>query len=226
MVFVAYYDASGKSDQPCTTLTGIAAPESLWRKFEPLWLDALDRNEVPDHDFHMTDLMSDHGGFKGWGDDRKRRRLLTDLFNVLGQFRGLDFSAYSCTVVYDAYNIAKSKLPHLPKPEAICVDYCVGGLQLTQEQLQSEQRPILLYFDRNEACINTVKRVWQQKNKTGWQRQVRDIDVKDRSECSPIRAADMLGWIVNRYRRDAAAQQKPQPIQHWPFDQDLEGLDG
>jgi hypothetical protein len=31
----------------------------------------------------------------------------------------------------------------------------------------------------------------------------------------------MLGWIVSRYRRDAAAQGKPQPIQHWAFDEIL-----
>jgi hypothetical protein len=126
MAFVAYYDGSGKSDQPSTTLTGIAAPESLWQKFEPLWLDALDRNEVPDRDFHMTDLMSSQRKFQGW-DARMRRNLLTDLFNVFGQFRVLDFSAYSCTVFSDAYTNAKSKLPCLRKPEAICVDYCVGG---------------------------------------------------------------------------------------------------
>lgn len=223
MAFAAYYDGSGKPDQAAITLTGVAAPEILWKNFECSWVIALDHNEVVDRDFHMTDLMSQNGKFADW-DDRKRRRLLKDLFNVLGCFRTVGLSAYSCTVLMGAYNEAKSQFPALRKPEAFCVNYCVGGLQLTEEQLQSEPRPILLYFDRNEGFLHTVNRVWERhrKKKTGWPSQVRNIIPADRFEYFPIQAADMLAWIVNRCRRDALARGEAQPYQRLIFSDEID----
>lgn len=212
MAFQAYYDGSGKEDRPCTTLTGVAASEELWPDFECRWIAALDQNEVPDRDFHMTDLMSSNGRFKGW-DETKQNKLLTDLFNVLGHFAGRGLTVYSCTVIYDAYRTANRHIPALRRPEAMCVDFCVGGLRLTQEQLRSEPRPILLYFDRNETFLRHVDRVWRrgQKKKTGWPWQVRNIIQADRSEYYPIQAADMIGWIVTRCRSDAATTGVSQP---------------
>ncbi len=225
MAFQAYYDGSGKADLPAMTLTGVAAPEELWQRFEPLWVDALDRNTVPDRDFHMTDLMAKprRGKLADW-DDRRVEALLTDLWNVFGRFRTEDLAAYSCTVFFDAHKQAKQLIPALRSPEAICVDYCVGSLQLTKQQLASEPKPILLYFDRKEKFMHTVNRVWLQgkKHPTGRPSQVRNIIVADRSYYYPIQAADMLGWIINRNRLNAARRGKAQPYQRLVFDEQLD----
>ncbi len=217
MAFQAYYDGSGKSDLPATTLTGVAAPEALWQEFEPLWVKALDRNLVPDRDFHMSDLMGRHGKFKDWT-DCQCEALLTDVFNVFGHFRCADLTAYSCTVFLDAHAQAMKLIPRLRSPARICVDYCIGSLQLSKEELASEPRPILLYFDRNEEFRRTINNVWlkYKKRKNGWPSQVRDICTADRSDY-PIQAADMLGWIINKVRTQTARTKKPQPYQRLVF---------
>lgn len=106
MAFKAFYDGSGKSDRPSVTLTGVAASEELWAQFEPLWLNRLDRNKVIDRDFHMADLMSRNGNFKGWTISQ-RDALLIDLFSVFGEFWTKKMSAYSCTVFFAAHLEAK-----------------------------------------------------------------------------------------------------------------------
>jgi hypothetical protein len=181
-----------------------------------------DRHEVRDRLFSMTDLMSEKKSFKeGWNVSR-RHKLLTDLFNVLGRFRHQDFAAYSCTVLFDAYNRAKNEVPKLRVPEAICVNYCVGGLSLTAEQL-ADQHPILLYFDRKESFMRTVYPVWckGRKKKVGWPMQVGNIIAVDNSYY-PIQAADLLAWIVNRVRRRAVERGEPQPQPKLSFDEVLD----
>ena len=123
MALKAYYDGSGKRDLPAMTLSGVAADEHVWGRFEPLWQKALDKNQVPERLFSMSDLMSGRKNFKdGWDDLSRRYKLLKDLFNVLGEFRNLGLSAYSCTILFDAYEKAKTQIPNLRVPEAICVD--------------------------------------------------------------------------------------------------------
>jgi hypothetical protein len=129
----------------------------------------------------MTDLMSEKKSFnEGW-DVSRRRKLLADLFNVLGKFRN-GLAAYSCTIVFDAYDKAKAEVATLRVPEALCVDYCVGRLSLTAEQL-ADQHPILLYFDRKETFLRTIYPVWckARKKKSGWPMQVGNIIAVDNS---------------------------------------------
>lgn len=218
MAFKAFYDGSGKSDRPSVTLTGVAASEELWAQFEPLWLNRLDRNKVIDRDFHMADLMSRNGNFKGWTISQ-RDALLIDLFSVFGEFWTKKMSAYSCTVFFAAHLEAKKMIASLRKPEAICVDYCVGGLKLTADQLASEQQPILLYFDRGERFMHTVNCVWEQfrKNRKGWPRQIKDIISADRSKYLPIQAADMLAWIINRGCQETSEHNEWQRQQNMHF---------
>jgi hypothetical protein len=204
-------------------VSGVAADEHVWGRFEPLWQKALDKNQVPERLFSMSDLMSGRKNFKdGWDNLSRRYKLLKDLFNVLGGFRHLGLSAYSCTILFDAYEKAKTQIPHLRVPEEICVDYCVGSLQLTPDEL-TEPQELLLYFDRNEGFLRTIDRVWRKgrKQKIGWPMQVRNIFPVD-SSYYPIQAADLLAWIANRVRRRAAEQGEPQPQPRLSFDRALD----
>jgi hypothetical protein len=141
--------------------------------------------------------------------------------NVLGKFRN-DVAAYSCTIVFDAYDKAKAEVFTLRVPEALCVNYCVGRLSLTAEQL-ADQHPILLYFDRKETFLRTIYPVWciARKKKSGWPMQVGNIIAVDNSYY-PIQAADLLAWIVNRVRRRAVKRGEPQPQPKLSFDDVLE----
>jgi hypothetical protein len=201
MTVQAYYDGSGKPAPAAKamTLTGVIAQDVLWQRFALLWKDALVRNSV--RCLHMSDLMAGRGEFecrRGWTDE-KRARFIGDLLNVFGYLRTTRLRAYSCTIVLDDYRRLKAEIPKLRKPEDICVNFCVGGLQFAAEELV-EPEPIQLYFDRNERFINSLHQVWSKgrRRPRSWPRQVRSIATTD-SNCYPIQAADFLAWIVNRH---------------------------
>jgi Protein of unknown function (DUF3800) len=223
MDFEVYYDSSGRrGHQPATTLAGWAAPKHVWEQFSPLWEKALDDNGVTDRRFSMADLMGSYGRFKGW-DDQQKDQLLTALFNVLAKFRPMGMSAYSCTVFFHAYDKAQAQVSKLRKPEAICVNHCVGGLQLTDERPEDESINLHLFFDQNERFLNTVNKVWLQtkKQQRGWPHQVRAIETRTESDYG-IQAADLLAWIVNRQRSEAFVRGDPQPIARLSFSNELD----
>jgi hypothetical protein len=204
MALTAYYDGcSDERQREAVTLTGFAAIEEVWRDFERAWLEVLQKYLVKDNVVHMADLMGFHGDFsreKGW-DEKQRHLLLADLFNVWGKLHEVDFEARSCTVMLDDWKRADAKLEQLPEPEAICVNFCVGGLRLPLV-CANERKPVLLYFDVNEPFMHKINRVWQRKRKieNTLFSQIRTIKSAN-SEYFHIQAADILAWIVNHSDR-------------------------
>ena len=198
-----YYDGTHDSEcKEALTLTGIAAPQGTWGDFEADWGAALVKNHVYEP-LHMRELMHNKGYFADFGWEEKIK-LIGDLWNVFGKYRPTRMCAYSCTVMLADYQRAKSQIPNLRPPESICVDYSVGGLQLTSEEL-SISKPLLLYFDRSERFMCKIYRTWNRATKNGtyfgsrvgWPFRIRNIFPADRSY-RPIQAADLLAWSINR----------------------------
>jgi len=208
MVLKSYYDGSWDIDN--LTLCGVAATESIWREFEAKWQDVLQAHLVKDNALHMRDLMGLDGDFsrsEGWN-SRRRESLVIDLLNLVGSFRGPSHHlvAYSCTVLLKDWVLAKEALPRLPDAHSICVNFCVGGLHLPLD-CSGEEQPILLYFDRNEKFMRTVRRVWERRRKEpGGFKQIRSIETVTR-RCYPLQLADMLAWVRNRNTRTPHAQE-------------------
>jgi hypothetical protein len=208
MVLKSYYD--GSWDDDALTLCGVAATESVWCEFETKWQGVLQTHLVKDNALHMRDLMGLDGNFSrngGWT-PRRRELLITDLLNVVGSFRGLahHLIAYSCTVLLKDWALAKERLPQLPDPHSMCVNFCVMGLHLPME-CAGEKKPILLYFDEKEKFMHTVRRVWERRRKQpGRFRQIRSIEKvkeKEKRTCYPLQLADLLAWIKNRHKPHA-----------------------
>ena len=199
MMLKAYYDSSGTNDEESKVLTlaGVAASEHTWLQFEADWKRIL--NSYGEKSFHMSKVMSlPH---RGW-EKEKVRSFINDIFNVIGKLRTKHFKIYTCSIILNDYRRAKSDIPGLRPPEAICVNFCVGGLQLLPEDLDSP-KSIKLYFDRNEPFLNTINVVWNRaKNKcqtTGWPKQIHSITSVDSISTYPIQAADMFAWMMHRH---------------------------
>jgi len=195
MAFLAYYDGSGThSSAKALTLAGFAGPEGVWSLFREQWLTILSRHAVSK--LHMRKLSQ---SFRRG--DENARRLVIDFFNVIGTFRQEHLTAYSCTILMEGYRGANRILKTLKPAEAICVDFCVGGLYLTADDL-AEPGPIIIHFDGNERFLRYIYRAWQlarrRNPKAEWARQIRDVR-SVRGELPEIQAADLLAWIVNRY---------------------------
>src|SRR5260370_20070507 len=192
MTVKAYYDGSGKNAlaAKAMTLSGVVAPEALWQRFEPLWEKALVRNSV--QCLHMTDLIAARGEFergRGWTEE-KRIQFIRDLFNVFDEILTSGLRAYSCTVALDDYRRCKKEIANLRKPEDICVNFFLYHLQFTAEEL-SEEKPIVLYFDRKEGFMNSIHQVWSKKRRRpkSSPKQIRSIATTDSARVT-IQAAD------------------------------------
>ncbi|MDA8103751.1 MAG: DUF3800 domain-containing protein [Nitrospiraceae bacterium] len=203
----AYYDGSGNKknkSERVLTLSGFAAPEEVWKRFESEWQDALDSNGTGS--FHMAEAMSLNGAYKrssGWNEARVHS-LVKGLFTVIGKFRSEEFQASSCSIVLDDYRKAKQTISKLRPPEAICVNFCIDKLWIpaNANEIPGEP-PIDLLFDQNEPFLNTINKIWVSvKNKPqtiGWPKQIRLIKTENATTCSRLQPADMFAWLVHRY---------------------------
>ena len=199
MPFLAYYDGSGThGDSKVLTLAGFAAPQRIWATFNNAWRKVLDSHGVAEPHMREFGSMLNHG-------DECVRRLTVDLFNIIGSLREENFTAYSCIVPLEEYAIAKRIIPDLKSPEVLCVDFCVGGLQLTAEDL-AEPEPILVHFDENEPFLKHLHRAWSHARKNNlkarWAQQIQNVRGV-RSTLLPIQAADLFAWTLNRYHSRA-----------------------
>ena len=80
MLLHAYYDSS--RDANSVTLCGVEATESVWREFEPKWEAVLQKHNVKDNIFHMTELMclsQDFSRRHGWDETRANHCLQISL---------------------------------------------------------------------------------------------------------------------------------------------------
>lgn len=212
----AYYDSSGKSDDPNTrflTLAGYAGTANAWQQFEERWDRVLQRWGCSY--LHMSDAYLLQQGFaetKGWTKDRVNG-LLRDLFNEClsptgwVNFKG-EFYGASCTVNLEDYTKASADVPSrsIKEPEAICVDHVVTvALMALPENLNlplGKEGRVELFFDKNESFMHKVDRVWRSKRNgklEGPLQLVSSIATADMREVIGLQAADFLAWHANRY---------------------------
>jgi len=177
------------------TLGGIAGPASIWCPVERNWIKAL--GELRIDEWHTVDAIARTGEFAGWT-EKDISRAFAQLFNVLSPFRFSGLTAYVCSVRLNDYDRLKDERKgDLKEPEAICVDFCVGGLQLAEVL----HLPFIqLFFDEDENFMNKISRVWQnaKKARRGWAHQIAGITVANSAYTPAIQIADLVAWIFHR----------------------------
>jgi hypothetical protein len=201
----AYYDGSGKSKSEATqllTLAGVAAPEHLWPHFAALWGEVLDRHHLDA--WHTAEAMSGKHRRRGfvkppWRDQWDSGRasaamaeLRALIFRFVSEHWPVNFQMRVCTVNMEDYRAAKEQNPFLRPAEAICVNACVGDLELPGPEVDRIQ----LYFDSGEDFMKQVEQVWMKDRKKPhirWANQITLIKMSS-AESAAIQAADLLAW--------------------------------
>lgn len=216
-----YYDgASDGKGHKFITLGGMIASVGVWERFEKAWSDALTEYDI--HEFHTTDAMALEDPFleeHGWNHE-KVGELVKKLWNVIAQFRAVkDYStmsnltATSCTIDIADYERAKLDIPNLRPKEAICVSFCINRWPTDLEKLGEHSGKAELVFDRNEAFLRTIDRVWRSVKKNsrksvGWRAQIIDIVTRNAitsvgtNNIYPLQATDLLAWTINELHRN------------------------
>lgn len=208
----AYYDSSGKIDDPNTrylTLAGYAGSPNAWRLFEERWSRVLKRHGCAY--MHMREFNSSQGNFKGWTKPKKNE-LKKDLFNECfseigwGQYKG-EFVGASCTINLNDYDRACTDKPSLfkKKPEYICTNFVVNIAMMVLPDNKNmpfgKGGTIELYFDKGEPFLHTIDRIWRDKPKNqlkGPLQLISKIAKVDKHQVIGLQAADFLAWSSNR----------------------------
>ncbi|MFC1871376.1 DUF3800 domain-containing protein [Chloroflexota bacterium] len=212
----AYYDGSGKSDDPNArflTLAGYAGTPNAWQQFEKRWDQILQRWGC--HYLHMSEahsLQQEFAAAKGWTKNRVNG-LLQDLFNEClsptgwEKFKG-EFYGASCTVNLEDFAKVCVDMPShvLNKPEAICVDHVITiALRALPENSGmpfGKEGRVELFFDKGESFMHWIDKKWRSKPNNKLQcplQLVSSISAVDARDVIGLQAADFLAWHTNRY---------------------------
>jgi hypothetical protein len=152
------------------TLASVSADVALWCSVEREWMRALADLRI--EEWHTADAIgrSPSSEFSSWkaGDFIKAFDRLAS--KALFQFRHAHLTANSCSIVMDDYHRFRRDHPDFKKkPEAICVDVCVGGVNYADVPMvgPDETVPFVgVFFDENERFERTIRRVWQDRKKS------------------------------------------------------------
>jgi hypothetical protein len=157
----------------------------------------------------MTDLMSGHGVYEGW-DENKRLILVDKLLNVLLMFRGdKRIQSFTCTVDLEAYERRKKQLGRMPTPSRICARI---AFPMTTEWYRGLKNVSLgkieAFFDRNEEFMRHIYADWTSKvirRRDPFWELVGSIGASDMEDTTALQIADVIAWGRNRLESGSSA---------------------
>ena len=212
---LAYLDGSGdtsngRAAQRVVTLASIAAYKTAWDLdlFTVQWDDLVRQNGG--EPIHATTLHST-GSYD----------ILERAVGVVASLVRPSFHVFGCALDLADYSRVLPLSPSLqlpqhddrPKPpEAICVDWCVGGLfdRMDIDVDDPLTADIGLVFDRNEEFLHWIYRVWTApfQKRPWWARKRRrgafpdariaTIVPGDSDSYRELQAADVVAWVLTR----------------------------
>jgi len=139
-------DESGRVDD--TRFVGMAAclaEEERWRTFDGLWRTALAVSHAPY--LHMREFTTFRGPFKGWT-ERQRRKLMTDLLNVVEdvQIRMMSVVLRSA----DFRRLSEDVQRTYRDPYYFCFQDCVRNMSMAGYQYRAGDLVDVVYSRQDE----------------------------------------------------------------------------
>lgn len=99
----SYFDASGGEKHPAIIVAGYIATVRRWERFDTDWRRVLNRKEFDVPYFHMKEFAHSRGEFEDWqGDERRRRRFINALLDVLASCAKAGFACMIKEPVWDS----------------------------------------------------------------------------------------------------------------------------
>jgi uncharacterized protein DUF3800 len=204
MTVKAYFDGSGKSDDPnvySVALAGYVATEKVWEDFEGEFVEFRETYGI--NYFHSADLEAREGAYQNLSTEGTAIAR-AGLMVLLRKYAQRDFSAVIYSVSMTDYRLIKRKLP---TPEAICGSGALDDLCQTvpwEHELQ-------VFYDRGERFFPRLQNMWRNEKRRAADPRLDRINVfgavDDWRKYPAIQAADLLAWCVGRgpmFRMDLA----------------------
>ena len=203
-VFIAYFDASGRRNEPsgkALTVAGYASSESRWAKFEAEWLAALQAEDVAM--LHMKDFAHFKGAFKAWrNDEAKRQRFLQSLIRIIKRrtLRGI-----SATLLLEDYERINTLFPVRERVGSPYTIACMLAMAQTDRWMQRNHNKandgLLFVFESGGGDQHDFRRFLSELPKDTYA--VEPVFVRKSATAGvPLQAADYLAYEVNKAFRN------------------------
>lgn len=199
-MLIAYLDESGAVGTPILTIAGYPSDESKWKRFECEWRKCLKEHGA--RYLHMRELSQSRGEFKGWPEE-KRRAFLGQLISII---KSCVVFRVGAVVPYKDYQQTVGAIE--PQPNRLTPFWCCFLSSISAILAYCEQRGITdgvaLVFDENtqpkrhaDGYFASLQELPEIKNR----HQLVSLSFADDKEATPLQAADLLAYELNKYHR-------------------------
>jgi Protein of unknown function (DUF3800) len=196
--FKAYFDESGKEDDPQhdeLAVGGYIADWVTWRVFEEKWQKALADESVAE--FHMKNFAHSCNGFEEWkGNEERRTKFIKSLVDAIAS-SGL--KGYPATIRLNdlrRFNSErKTSIEALPLAMYLCL------LHIQYEHPSDLVEIVFDKLDKPSVFTDEVHRFATTHHGINSDRMINVLDGKDLNSGNvlPIQAADFLAWEARKH---------------------------
>jgi Protein of unknown function (DUF3800) len=200
----AFLDGSGDKASDFLILTGVAAHDYVWDKFEIGWGEVLKSRLPIASQLHTVDLLAGAKEFSrdnGWTKE-KHWALLWDCVKYAQTLDKLDFRVFTCTIDMGIYREMKSQGHKLPGFYSMCSRFS-PELILKWYLKDFEKnfrvgRELHYFFDRGERHKGAFERRWiagRKKSRLSnhWHL-VKSVGTVRSVNHKPLQLADLISW--------------------------------
>lgn len=219
MTLIAYFDDSGKFDDPIETVTcvgGCIASKQAWDLFKIEWAQVVKRFGISH--LHMRTFAHSIGEFTGW-EETKRREFLQVLIEVMCRHVKKPIGAVLPLSQYD--ELTEEQKANLPDPYLICFQDCVHAAGLVADELYDPKETVQLVFAKRPKGDGMVRRDFQlckQQLPKGDRLVSLEFDTPQNS--LPLQAADLVAYELTQLGRDMLdPSSSPLETMRWPMQQ-------
>jgi hypothetical protein len=200
----AFFDGSGDKASDFLVLTGVAAQDHVWDKFEFGWNEVLQNRSPIATQLHTVDLLAGAKEFSrdnGWTKE-KHWAFLWDCIKYAQTLDKLDFRVFTCTVDMGSYRELQAQGHRLPGFYSMCSRFSpelILKWYLKEFERNFRMGELHYYFDRGERHKGAFERRWIAGRKSGkglsnhWHL-VKSVETVPSVDCKAIQLADLISW--------------------------------
>ena len=219
MTLIAYFDDSGKFDDPNETVNcvgGCIASNQAWDLFKTEWAQALRRFGISQ--LHMRTFAHSVGEFNGW-EEIRRREFLQALIEVMCRHVKKPIGAVLPLSQYD--ELTPDQKANLPDPYLICFQDCAHAVGLVAKELFDPEETVQLVFakrPKGDAMVRRDFELCKQQLPTG--DRLISVEFDTPQNALPLQVADLVAYELTQLGRDMLdPSSSPLETMRWPMQQ-------
>jgi hypothetical protein len=218
---VAAFDASGKEDQPCIVVAGFLASHSDWQAFHTAWTERLGKDGIGY--FHMVDFAACRKQFEGWSlQEPRRQQLYGDLIGII---QSHVYRQFACVVENQQFGriSAVNRQEYRLNAYTLACRTCAADVRRWCSKSDFGDTPTGFAFEDGDIGKGMLTQRFREDGLPDPtflpKKDMRKPDGTNIAGYTPLQAADILGWELNKPYRDMLAGKPRIERFRWGFEQ-------